>query len=217
MLIPANSKLLFIGDSITDAGRSPEGEGLFDALGKGYVSVVDGMLNTAYPKRAIRVVNKGTSGNTVRDLKARWQADVVGQQPNWLVVMIGINDVWRQFDSPRNPNAGVPLKEYGDTLSELLGATRASLDGLVLMTPFMIEPLRQDPMRARMDEYGALVKEMATKHHAVFVNVQASFDRILRHMHSSNLAWDRIHPNQTGITVIAKAFLDAVRFDWVAN
>src|SRR5687768_15255030 len=99
--IQANSKLVMIGDSITDAGRKqPIGEGRNEATGRGYVAQVETLLNTVYPQLAIRVVNVGTSGNTVRDLKNRWQTDVIDQKPDWLSVMIGINDVWRQFDSP---------------------------------------------------------------------------------------------------------------------
>ncbi len=70
MKIGSGEKLLFIGDSITDCGRArPEGEGSFGALGTGYVAYVVGLLQAVYPELGIRVVNKGISGNTVRDLK----------------------------------------------------------------------------------------------------------------------------------------------------
>jgi lysophospholipase L1-like esterase len=72
MKLQNGQKLLFIGDSITDCDRGkPAGEGLFGALGKGYVSYVDALLQAVYPELGIRVVNKGISGNTVRDLKGR--------------------------------------------------------------------------------------------------------------------------------------------------
>src|SRR5262245_43928843 len=101
MLIGAKEKLVMIGDSITDCGRArPFGEGLFDAIVKGYVGLVDALITAAYPELGIRVVNVGTSGNTVRDLKDRWDTDVIELKPDWLSIMIGTNDVWRQFDSP---------------------------------------------------------------------------------------------------------------------
>ncbi len=102
MKINKNDKLLFIGDSITDCGRArPVGEGVGDeSYGSGYVNLVRGLLAVDYPEYNIRVVNMGISGNNICDLAKRWQTDVFDQNPNWLSIMIGINDVWRQFDRP---------------------------------------------------------------------------------------------------------------------
>lgn len=215
MLIQPNSKLVLIGDSITDCERArPVGEGLFQALGKGYVSQVDTLLQSTCPERAIRVVNMGISGNTVRDLRARWQTDVLDLTPDWLSVMIGINDVWRQFDAPLQTEWGVPLEEYEQTLRELLGKVRPMLKGLVLMTPYFLEPNKSDAMRRRMDQYSAVVKKLAGEYDACLVDTQAAFDKILETLHPMTLAWDRVHPSQTGHMVIARAFLDAVGYRW---
>jgi lysophospholipase L1-like esterase len=215
MLPTAGQKLLFIGDSVTDCDRArPVGEGLFDSIGKGYVRLVDGLLAAFHPETPIRVVNMGVSGNTVRDLAARWETDVVAQRPDWLAVMIGINDVWRQFDLPRQGELAVPLEEYRATLDRLVEGIRPRLAGLVLMTPFFIEPHRGDAMRARMDQYGAAVREVAARHRAILVDTQAAFDRVLAHQHSSALAWDRIHPNHLGHMVLARAVLDGLGFAW---
>lgn len=215
MLIASKSKLLFIGDSITDAGRKrPVAEGLFDPLGNGYVAMANALLNAAYPDRPVRVVNTGCSGNTVRDLKARWQGDVLDLKPDWLSIMIGTNDVWRQFDSPLFPEAGVQPEEYEKTLEELVVTTKPLLKGLVVMTPFYIEPNLGDAMRARMDQYGKIVLGIAKKHGVIGVDTQAAFDRALKSQHSSNLSWDRVHPNSIGHMTIARAFLDAIGFVW---
>lgn len=215
MKIGKSEKLVMIGDSITDCGRTkPVAEGLFDPLGRGYVTMVEALLGAAYPELGIRVVNMGTGGNQIRDLKARWQSDVLDLKPDWLSVYIGINDVWRQFDVPRQPEQHVGLAEYEATYDELLKQTRPKLKGLALITPHFIEPNRQDPMRVCMDRFGAVVRKLAKRHDAVLVDVQAAFDTVLEHVHPMSLAWDRIHPNQVGHMVIAKAFLQAVEFHW---
>jgi len=215
MKIQPNSKLVMIGDSITDCERArPVGEGLFEAIGKGYVSLVDGLLGATYPAHRIRVVNMGTGGNTVRDLKARWQTDVLDLKPDWLSVMIGINDVWRQFDSPLQVEQHVGLTEYESTLNELLHVTAPTLKGLVLMTPYVIEPNRADPMRQTMDAYGQVMRQLAERYQAVFVDTQAAFDAVLAHIHPMALAWDRVHPTRTGHTILARAFLQAVGYSW---
>lgn len=217
MVFSSGTKLVFIGDSITDAGRSrPIGEGLFAALGNGYVAQVDALIQTGYAEKNIRIINVGGSGNTVVDLQNRWQTDVIDLKPNWLSVCIGINDVWRQFDSPLHIEAQVDLDTYQYTLEQLIREVHPSLDGLVLMTPFVIEPNLSDPMRVRMDQYGAVVKRLAESTGAIFVDVQAAFDRACQHRHPMYFAWDRIHPNLAGITVISRAFLNATGFDWNA-
>jgi lysophospholipase L1-like esterase len=215
MKIQPNSKLVMIGDSITDCDRArPVGEGLFEALGKGYVSLVDGLLTARYPDHRIRVVNMGASGNTVRDLQGRWQKDVLDLKPDWLSVLIGINDVWRHFDSPLQIERRVPLDEYVQTLDELLRVARPALKGLILMTPYFIEPHRADAMRAMMDRYGAAVRQLAEKHQALLVDTQAAFDASLTHLHPMTLAWDRVHPNRAGHMIIARAFLQTVEYAW---
>lgn len=215
MLIEKNSKLVMIGDSITDCDRArPVGEGLFGAIGNGYAGLVSGLLGSVYPERNIRVVNMGTSGNTVRDLSERWQTDVVGLKPDWLSIMIGTNDVWRQFDLPMQKELHVPVDEYGETLERLVRDTLPSLKGMVLMTPFYMENNRGDAMRAMMDKYGAVVKEFALKYNTCFVDTQAAFDAILQHCHSAAIAWDRVHPNVVGHMLLARAFLNAVGFAW---
>ncbi len=216
--LDTRSKLLMIGDSITDCERArPIGEGLFNALGRGYVSLIDSLLQATAPDQRIRVVNMGTSGHTVRDLEARWGTDVLDLEPNWLSIMIGINDVWRQFDSPLQVEQHVVLDVYRPTLERLVAQTRPRLKGLVLMTPYVLEPNGADPMRAMMDRYGAVTRELATRYDAVFVDTQAAFDRIMVHLHPTALAWDRIHPTQVGHMVLARAFLDAVGFTWPAD
>jgi lysophospholipase L1-like esterase len=215
MLIQPDSKLVMIGDSVTDCERArPIGEGLFEALGKGYVTQVNALLQSSAANQCIRVVNMGTSGNTVLDLKARWQTDVLDLAPDWLSIMIGINDVWRQFDSPLQREWSVPLDEYRRTLAELVALTQPRLKGLVLMTPYFIEPNRQDRMRATMDAYGDVVRELAKNCGAVLVDTQAAFDRALLDLHPMSLAWDRVHPNSIGHMVIARAFLKAIAFSF---
>ena len=215
MLISEKSKLVMIGDSVTDCDRGrPLGEGLFDAIGKSYVGLVSGLLQAGYPERKIRVVNMGTSGNTVRNLKDRWYTDVIDLKPDWLSIMIGANDVWRQFDLPLIAEQHVYLPEYEETLEELVSGTLPKLKGMVLMTPFYKEPNRSDAMRAKMDEYGNVVRKLAQKYNTVFVDTQAAFDEILKYYYPAALGWDRVHPNIEGHMVLARVFLKAIGYEW---
>jgi lysophospholipase L1-like esterase len=216
MLVPQNSRILFVGDSITDAGREPLGEPSpwgSPGLGHGYVSLIEAWLLATRPEARVRVFNRGTSGNTVRDLAARWQPDVIDLKPDLVSIMIGVNDVWRQFDTPLRVETHVLPDEYARTLDQLATRTLATLPHparILLATPFFIEPHRADPMRARMDEYGAIVHRLAARHGATFVDTQAAFDAVLAHTHPMSIAWDRIHPQPVGHMILARAFLSAL-------
>lgn len=214
MLFEKGQTLLLIGDSISDAERArPVGEGLFNAWGRSYVADVGALLGCMYPELGLRVINMGISGNQVRDLEARWETDVMEHRPDWVSVLIGINDVWRQFDCPYMPETHFGLKEYEETYERLIQRTLPTVKGMILMTPYFMEPNKADPMRARMDEYGAVVKKLADQYNLVFVDLQKGWDELFQHMHPCNIAWDRIHPNQTGHMYIAKQFLRAVGAD----
>lgn len=215
LLFAPRSRLVMIGDSVTDCNRArPVGEGLFDGIGRGYPMFVDAWLNVAYPELAVRISNVGISGNTVRDLQARWQTDVLDLKPDWVSVMIGVNDVWRQFDLPRQPELAVEPDAYAAGLDDLVRRTLPHVRGMILMTPCYVEASTADAMRARMDDYGAIVRSIAQRHGTMFVDTQAAFAPVLAHMHSAAIAWDRVHPNHIGHAVLARAFLTAVGFDW---
>ena len=215
MKIAPRSKFILIGDSVTDMGRSrPVAQGLFNPHGTGYPNVVQGLLTSVYPDYFINVVNMGESGNTVRDLKARWQRDVIDLKPDWLSIMIGINDVWRQFDTPQIPEQGVQPDEYRATLRELVGQTKPLVKGLVVITPVYWELNKQDAMAARVAEYQAICREIAEGEGVLFCDAQAYADRVLKCCSPNYIAWDRVHPNIPGANVLAHALLDTLEFDW---
>ena len=195
---------------MTDCGRArPVGEGSRAALGDGYVAMVDATLGPLHPERPFRITNMGVSGNTARDLAARWDADVLAHGPDWLSVLIGINDVWRQFDGIDRSAAVMP-DEFRRTYEGLIARTRPVLRGLVLMTPFYVQGDRTDPMRRSMDEYGAIIGGLAAAHGALLVDIQSAMDRALERSNFTAIAVDRVHPTQAGHEIIARAFLRAI-------
>jgi lysophospholipase L1-like esterase len=215
MLFKANQKIVFIGDSITDYNRRrPVGEGLFEGIGRSYVVLVDALLRTGYPELKPRLVNMGEAGNRVRELKKRWQTDVLDLKPDWVCVLVGVNDVGRQFDSPLMPEEHVYLPEYEAVYEELILATKDRVSGMILMTPFYMEPNGEEPMRKTLDQYGGAVKRLGAKHGCHTVDLQYHFDQFMRHYSAQSMSPDRVHPDMLGHIIIARAFLDCVGFEW---
>ena len=215
MLFENYDRIVFAGDSVTDMGSAqPVGEGLFDDLGRSYVRVIENLLVSCYPERNIRITNAGISGNTSRDLLNRFDRDVVDLKPDWVSICIGINDVWRQFDCPAIRDAQVQPEEYAANMETMIGKVKDSVKGIFILTPFYMGPNREDPMRARMDEYCQICRELAEKHGCIFVDFQSLYERFCRIRHSTCIAWDRVHPNQMGATLMAREFLSHCGFDY---
>lgn len=215
MIFQNNDRIVFAGDSVTDMGSTnPIGEGLFENVGRGYVRLVESFLSAYYPEILTRVTNAGISGNTSRDLLARFDRDVVSLNPDWVSVCIGINDVWRQFDCPAIPDGQVMPEEYRNNVEEMILKVKDKVKGIFILSPYYIESNHEDFMRKRMNEYVEISKELAEKHGCRFVDFQKVFEDYCKIRHSAYLAWDRVHPNQVGSMLMAKAFLEQCDFDF---
>lgn len=154
MIFENMDRVVFAGDSVTDMGSAqPVGEGLFDNMGHGYPRVIESLVGAVYPERSIRFTNSGIGGNTSRMLLERFQRDVLDLNPQWVSICIGINDVWRQFDSPAIWDEAVSPAEYEQNLRSMIESAKAVAKGVILATPYYMEPNRTDFMRARMQEY----------------------------------------------------------------
>ncbi len=214
MLFKDGDKILFTGDSITDAGRKrPIGEGLWDGVGTGYVRAIENILTATYPDLSLHIMNTGISGNTSRDLLARIDTDVIDIGADYVVFMIGVNDIWRQMDEPAVTKGHVYLPEYSQNVAAFIDRVQASGATVICMLPYFIEPCKNDLMRMKVEEYAAAAKRIAEAKGVQCIETQPVFDEYLRHRHSSSLSWDRVHPGPVGSTLLAKAFLKAIGFD----
>jgi len=203
-----SQRVVFIGDSITDCGRRQPPSAPF---GNGYVHFARAFLLARYPALNLDILNRGIGGNTVRDLAARWDDDVIALRPDWLSVKIGINDVWRTV-AGRAAEA-VPLDEYAATYERLLRRAKEETSArLILMEPYVIESDRQDAFRALIDQYILVVHRLAEQYGAILIRTQAAFDDALTGQPAAYWAEDRVHPGAPGHAVIARAFLRGVGY-----
>ena len=205
--------LLMAGDSVTDAGRDRSiGIGTH-SLGNGYVSCLAQLLINHNKENEITLINRGVSGNTIKDLRSRWKNDVLDLNPDWISIMIGINDVWRQFDSPGLSSIST-LDEYEKCLDRLILSTINSVEKIIVMTPFLVEPNYSDPMRMMVDAYVKVVRQLTVRKGLVLVDTQNKFDLAMTIIKPVVLAEDRIHPTIVGHNLIAEAFMESVFDDY---
>ena len=202
MIFSKHQRILFDGDSITDAGRDRND---FDSYGYGYVALVIEHLQANHANLELRFLNRGVGGDTTRNMLMRFDRDVLAHEPDWVSMAIGVNDVWRFFDP--EPNDAVSLEEFEANYRRLIEPLHKKA-GLILVSPFLIEPNRNDPFRARVDAYAAVVKRLALEFEAVFVPFQEAFDA--SSLEPSMFSDDCVHPNETGSRLMAATFLRAI-------
>ena len=147
MMLEKGSRLIMAGDSVTDCQRMREQAPCsWGSWGEGYVHVVYSRLLSEYPDKSIMVVNQGVSGDTSRDLLKRWDKDVMSLKPDYVSIMIGINDVWRYFDSVVRQESLVSKDEFRSNLREIVSKTKSSVKKIYFLTPVMFEINKTEPM-----------------------------------------------------------------------
>ena len=204
-LIEKGQKVLFIGDSITDCGR----QGQSKPLGSGYVATAVNMMIARYPGLGVEWVNRGVGGNTVVDLERRWQADCIDEKPDWLSVMIGINDSARYGRGPAQ--AVSPPDVFRRTYDAILAEAAEKVGPrLIIMEPFYITLDETDPVMKVLPDYLAAVHDMASQYEAVLVRTHEAFRKALGARSEEKWAADRVHPGGDGHSLVALEWLEAV-------
>lgn len=93
-------------------------------------------------------------------------------------------------------------------------SVKDKVKGIFILTPYYMEPNKNDKMRARIGEYVEICKNLAKKYDCKLVDFQNMYDEYCSIRHSSYIAWDRVHPNQVGATLMAREFLKQCEFDY---
>ena len=208
-------RLVMVGDSITDAGRERPVGRAPHGLGCGYVGLVHAMLASERAWSGIEVINLGVGGDTSRDVRQRWH-EVLDLGPTWITLMIGVNDVWRQFDRPDAPESAVTLDQYRAFLEEMVISAKDSVKGLCLLTPFYLDPDRSHPMRKMVDTYREAMTGIAHAHGVLHCDTQTMFDRSMDEIPPETLSSDGVHPTLLGHYLLAKHVLTTMQdADWL--
>lgn len=211
-------KILFQGDSVTDAGRTQCGDG--NNLGRGYPILVAGELALRYPSAGFEVLNRGISGNRVVDLYQRWKCDCLNLKPDVISILIGVNDTWHE----RHGN-GVEVARARTVLDMLVSWTREAAPEakLALCEPFILmadqavgdyRPAENwaptQDWRAEIDERRAYTAEIAARHGATLVPFQKALDDALELAPANYWLGDGVHPTIAGHALLAKCWLETM-------
>lgn len=200
MTFAADSVILFQGDSVTDCDRDRAASG---DLGHGYAAKVA----RHYAGQPLRFLNRGISGNRVKDLQARWQEDCIDLQPALVSILIGINDTWRRYDNNDPTSTAAYLEGYHELLSQVRDRLQARI---LLMDPFVL-PVPPDRRAWREDLNPRIdgVRDLAREFGAVYVPLDGIFAEASTRKPCEFWAADGVHPTDAGHQLIAEAWIQA--------
>ncbi|HMA36857.1 MAG TPA: SGNH/GDSL hydrolase family protein [Chloroflexia bacterium] len=193
--VAAGQRLLCLGDSIT-------------AATPGYVDILEQAVGHARRDLALQWIKAGVSGNTIRDLEARLDRDVLAQHPTWVTICIGTND---SIGAARGQPSGVPLPEFEARYAVLLARLRAAAITPILLTIPVVGSDAPDSPIPDPQPYNAAIRALATREQLRLVDLyQAFYDvyaRAAAYKQIVSLSTDGIHPNSPGHTLIARTII----------
>lgn len=228
---PAGTRILFIGDSITDGnwGNSntwpptPSAErslrDMNHIYGSGYMYLCATHYQSRSPERGYLFFNRGMSGNTLGDLEARWEEDAVAMRPDVLTLLIGTNDVDRYLHDSTARRTLFDTAAWERRYRTLLDRMRSENPQLriLLGTPF-VAPVGNVGREADFALRDSLVRSCAGAVRRIAADYGAiclPFDELFRSLHAEYpdlpedyWIWDGIHPAPAGHRRMADLWIE---------
>lgn len=205
-IIEKDSVVLFQGDSITDCDRNRDNA---DELGKGYAMIASACFSARHPELNVKFLNRGCSGDRAVNLMNRWDTDCIQLKPNWISIMVGINDSWRRYDS----NDATSTTDYEHNYKAILKSAREKLNArFILIEPFVLPyPEDRKTWREDLNPRIEVVHKLAAEFGAVLIKMDKIFAEAITKAPPIYWSRDGVHPTPAGHALIAQSWLDAVQ------
>ena len=206
-------KILFQGDSSTDAGS--EREWIY-SWGKSYPFLVEAELGYETPTE-YEYINRGISGNRIVDLYARMKEDIVNLKPDYISFLNGVNDVWHEF----GVHNGVDADKYEKFYCMLIEEIKEALPDvkIMIMEPFCLkgcgtedteeEPNKWNVFYAEVRKRAEKAKKVAEKYNLTFVELQSVFDKATEIKEGTYWLRDGVHPTAMGHELLKREWMKA--------
>ena len=201
-------KILFQGDSITDAFRKPEELNPAYQLGNGYAFLVAASLSGKYPGQGLEFVNRGVSGNTVAQLRARWDSDCLDIEADVVSLLIGVNGTIRAMLAIEACDEEAFISTYESLLDSVIH--RNPQARLILLEPYLVEVAEvTSDWRAHLKPRQQAIAKIAAERDLPLIPLQRIFDEACDRAPASYWTYDGIHPTHAGFNLISEAWLEA--------
>ncbi len=198
-------RILFQGDSITDWGRNYEE---YFSLGHGYVKFASDYIREMFPEKEFEFINRGIGGNKVVDLVNRLDSDFIEIQPDFVSILIGINDVWH-LAGDRNwlPN-DVFEAQYRTVLDAIKEKTNAKI---MILEPFVIPVEDKLHFREDLAPKIEIIRKLAREYACVYLPTDGLLNSAFIGDDPLSFAADGVHPTDKGAEFIGRMYAQFAR------
>lgn len=190
-------KILFQGDSITDAGRARDND---VNVGMGYPLLVKANLGFERPGE-YEFINRGIGGNRIVDVYARIKKDIINIKPDVMSILIGVNDVWHELGEEPN---GVDADKYYKIYEMLIEEVKAALPDIkiIIIEPFVLRgsatDAKWDSFEPEVKKRAEMAKKISEKYSLPYIQLQKGFDELSETTGTGYWLRDGVHPTAMG-------------------
>ena len=199
-------KILFQGDSITDAGRDKRN---YHDMGNGYPKYASALIAEAHPDTDFEFINFGIGGNRTDQLFDRLYNDGIAFQPDVISILIGINDVWHRYGAERiaTTDAQIALN-YRSILERIKRETSAKI---VMLSPYVLDAEDKEHMKRDLETVLPIIRGLAEEFADVYIPLDELFDEAIKSQPAPRYySNDGVHPNENGARFIGEQYARAV-------
>ena len=223
-------KIVFLGDSITEAGvydKEVEVEYNGELVYPDYTGFIT-FLSQSVPEKT-ELVGKGISGDKVSDLLTRYKKDVIDLDPDIVFIYIGINDVWHKYDF----GTGSDIDLYENGLRQIISEIQKNGSKVVLCTPTVIgenygdftlanqyvelyrDAKAMESINNDLDAFSDIVRKLSSEYNTGLIDLRKIFISYISENNPSNkpsgiLTYDGVHLNDKGNKLIADQMINFI-------
>lgn len=204
--IQKKKKVIFFGDSITQAGVQPGG----------YIVEMQELLQSSGRADQFELIGAGIGGNKVYDLFLRMEEDVLSKNPDIVIIWVGVNDVWHK----RSHGTGTDPDKFVRFYQAMIKKLKARNIEVMLCTPAAIGEKTDysNELDGDLNRYAGFIRDLAREHSLTLIDLRKRFLDYNLQFNKDNreagiLTTDRVHLNAAGNKLVAENMLAALTGD----
>ncbi len=193
-------RVIFFGDSITQAGVEPGG----------YITMLSALLATKGLANNYELAGAGIGGNKVYDLYLRMEEDVLAKNPDIVVIWVGVNDVWHK----RSYGTGTDADKFEKFYAAIIKKLQARNIQVWVCTPAAIGEKTDfsNELDGDLNKYSGIIRELAKKNNCRLVDLRKVFLNYnlvnnKENKESGILTTDRVHLNEAGNKLVSEEMM----------